>query len=124
MTDEGIDVCNIDHKSVNDFVESKYVELSNISVDSEVDYHVVNSLILKLNKGASAGSDGITAEHLCHGLSTVLCQTLSDIYSAILSFSVIPNVLAIYIGEPCSLKHAATSFTIEVTKAIISAILP
>jgi len=93
MSDEGIDINNHEHKFIHDFVESKFSHLSSTFVRNEVHHENVASLILKLNRGVSAGADGITTEHLYHGSSAVLCKILADFYSSVLSYAVVPDIL-------------------------------
>jgi hypothetical protein len=52
-------------------------------------------MIKLLNCGVSAGRDGITAEHLAHGLCDVLCEILADLYSLIFSHSIVPTIFKI-----------------------------
>ncbi len=50
-------------------------------------------LFAKLSRGCAPGCDGITAEHLLHGKSDLLCRHLSIAFSAILTYCVVPVVL-------------------------------
>ena len=93
MTDRGIDPNNCDHKQVMNFVEEKAVNISASTHRITIHPNDVRLLINKLNRGVSAGCDGITAEHLNYGLSDALCNVLADIYSTLLSYSIVPEVL-------------------------------
>ena len=93
MTDRGIDPNNCDHKQVMNFVEEKAVNISASTHRITIHPNDVCLLINKLNRGVSAGCDGITAEHLNYGLSDALCNVLADIYSTLLSYSIVPEVL-------------------------------
>ena len=50
----------------------------------------VNDIIDSLKRNCSPGNDGITGEHLKYGKSDSLCYHLSALYSAILSWSLVP----------------------------------
>jgi hypothetical protein len=52
----------------------------------------MNKLIHSLKANTAAGIDGISADHLIWGKSPVLCHHLASVYSAILSWNVVPRV--------------------------------
>ena len=60
----------------------------------------VRRMIKGLKTGTAAGHDGITTEHLIHGLSDNLCNLLGDLYSTILSNQIIPQVIKIGVIIP------------------------
>ena len=95
MSDNGINRNDLEHAKIEQFVKDKVYEL-NTGHDSNITHVNTEEVYLrikKLNKGVSAGNDGITAEHLYYGLSTALCTSLANIYSIIISKSIVPQVL-------------------------------
>ena len=66
---------------------SKNIDLTMcISEDSIV------SAIKSLKKSPSSGCDGITVSHLFHALSEPLIKALSELYSAIITTSIVPDI--------------------------------
>ena len=53
---------------------------------------LIDSIIPQLKRNSSPGIDGIRAEYLLHGRSEILCDHLSRLFSAILTFNCIPSV--------------------------------
>ena len=49
-------------------------------------------LISNLRKNKSPGLDGITAEHLIYGKSSLLCSLLATLYIVILSRACVPTL--------------------------------
>jgi hypothetical protein len=52
----------------------------------------VMELVRLLNQGAAPGCDGVTSEHLAHGMTPALASALADVYSAALSTATVPQV--------------------------------
>ena len=81
---------------ITDTVRHKFTEATesdDIFKDSTlVTADMVSDMISKLNKNSSPGCDGITAEHLIHGRSTMLCNLLASFYTFILSHCIVPCV--------------------------------
>lgn len=61
---------------------------------------LVYTLISQLNKGVAPGNDGVTAEHLIHGLSSTLCKYLAEIYTLMFSYCTVPNCFKLGIIIP------------------------
>ena len=51
-------------------------------------------MVKSLKAGISPGCDGITTEHLLHGMCPALATTLSNLYSAVLSTATVPSVIS------------------------------
>ena len=51
----------------------------------------IMTLIDNLRHNASSGADGVSADHLKYGQSEYLCQSLSSVYSAILTYCYVPT---------------------------------
>ena len=60
----------------------------------------IKVLILKLNKGVAPGLDGVSAEHLVNGLSESLCAQIANVFSVMLSNSVVPDVFKLSVIIP------------------------
>ena len=58
----------------------------------EVNQDQVDMLISNLCKNKSPGLDGITAEHLIYGKSSLLCSLLASLYTVILSRACVPTL--------------------------------
>ena len=58
----------------------------------EVNQDQVDMLIFNLRKNKSPGLDGITAEHLIYGKSSLLCPLLASLYTGILSRAYVPTL--------------------------------
>ena len=84
------------HKEVSDIhkkPEQTYIE-------SKVTVGDVQNMIHSLKTGCSPGIDGVTSEHLTHGISATLLQTLSLLYSAIMSWGLVADVFTMDIIIP------------------------
>ena len=51
----------------------------------------VSSLIDELNNNCAPGIDGVTSEHLKHGKSDILCSVLSNLFTTIMSYHIVPD---------------------------------
>jgi hypothetical protein len=90
MTDD--EVLNNDQKHIKDTVGAWFDQHSNQTFHVNIEPDKVRSMIANLNRHSSPGWDGITVEHLHFGESDVLCKLLASVYSAIISWSVIPKI--------------------------------
>ena len=60
----------------------------------------INKVIRKLKRNVSLGPDGLSAEHFIFSNSQILCHHLAILYNSILSYSLIPNDIAMGIIIP------------------------
>ena len=56
--------------------------------------------ITKLNSNCAPGLDGLTSEHLKYGKSNILCSVLSDLFSCLLSWNIVPSVFQVGVIVP------------------------
>ena len=90
MTDDGI--LTDDQANIKSTVESYFIKNRNHSTDVVIEPNQVKRLVKSLKQGTSPGCDGITVEHLAHGMSHTLALVLAQLYSLILSHSIVPTV--------------------------------
>ena len=83
-----------EQQTISTSVNDQYVECQATIITHHVSPHQVGKCISKLKRNSSPGVDGITAEFFIYGISDVLCQHLSALYSAILMYNCIPNVFS------------------------------
>ena len=69
--------------------------LANPGPDRRITAEEVARLIPALNRGASPGPDGVTAEHLIRGSSTVLLQAIASLLTACLKEMRVPSSFTI-----------------------------
>ena len=81
-------------------VDNKAKSIENCHSTINVTPQDVYEMIHVLNRGVSPGCDGITVEHLIHGMSSPLCKLLADLYSIILSYSLVPTIFKMGIIIP------------------------
>ena len=99
MTDNGI--LNHEQEEISESVDNFYDMLSSqCSGSTYVRGNDVSAFIDKLNNNSAPGIDDITSEHLKYGKSAILCETLSRLYSCILSWQVVPSVFNIGVIIP------------------------
>ena len=99
MTDDS-DCYSESQKNICKTVEQKSASLNNVNHNVKITSQQVYDAIKVLNCGVSAGADGISAEHLVHGVSDILCKTLAEIYSYIFSYSIVPTIFTMGIIIP------------------------
>lgn len=66
-----------------------------------------------LNTGVSPGCDGVTADHLAHGLSDTLCAVLANVFSIILTYGIVPSSFKLSIIVPIIKKSTLNPDTVE-----------
>ena len=83
-----------DHLHIRNFVEKCALDnkLHRKSVD--ITPCQVMSIVKSLKAGISPGCDGITTEHLQHGMCPALAVILANLYSVILSTATVPSVVS------------------------------
>ena len=79
---------------IQNFVKERVNLYDNYKTNVEIEPNRVIELVKSLKKGTSPGHDGITVEHLSHGMSESLSFVLAHLYSVILSNAVVPNEFA------------------------------
>jgi hypothetical protein len=98
MQDQG--VLTEEHENIARAVRTHYDNVSTHKTVSRIQAEQIKNIIPTLGKNCAPGCDGVTAEHLIYGLSDILCEHLAFINSAIMSFSVVPNVFTVGIIVP------------------------
>ena len=66
----------------------------------------MRKLISSLKRGVCPGHDRITVEHLVYGISDSFCSVLADLYSTILSTTMVPESLSLGVIIPILKKPA------------------
>jgi hypothetical protein len=82
---------SVEQQKVSDKVNSVFAENIDKPFKEEITPDTIICMINKLNRSCSPGIDGISAEHLYYGNSQSLCKCLSQIYSTILTYHVVPE---------------------------------
>ena len=77
---------------IDNFVSQKARDLLSTKNDTNIDIDTVEKLIKTLRKGTSPGIDGVQVEHLYFAISPQLCLHLANVYSIILSHSIVPEI--------------------------------
>lgn len=98
MSEEGD--LNPDQNLILNYVNEKYDNIKDEVIPITIDVATVRKHISKLKKRSAPGLDGITTEHLLYASSDSVCALLSRMYSAMLSFNIVPNVLRIGVIIP------------------------
>ena len=125
----------VSQQAIADSVNKHYSDLSSRpAFNCQVDPETVRKMILSLPKNKSAGCDGVTSEHLIHGLCDVLCKKLACLYTMILSWGVVPNVFSLGIIVPvlkkstldpnCSNNYRPITISSVHTKLVEGLIIP
>jgi hypothetical protein len=83
---------NTDQEYIKRYVQEKFSQNQNHKLKTEVTTDTVNKLIGSLKRNSAPGIDNITAEHMIYGKSPALYLHLASLYSAILSWSIVPGV--------------------------------
>ena len=82
--------CTIEQTHDKHMVEQYYTDNCHLVGTHKVNQDQVDMLISKLRKNKSPGLDGITAEHIIYGKSSLLCSLLASLYTVILSRACVP----------------------------------
>jgi hypothetical protein len=99
---------------VSQFVNDKSVIRSTGDIDHcLVTEHTVRKLIYCLNRGVAPGMDGVTVEHLIHGMSTSLCSKLAEVLTLMLSHCVIPDIFKAGIIIPVLKKPTLDASSVQ-----------
>lgn len=99
MTDDEADL-SPDHKAIRSFVEKKVELISNSVVIEQITPNDVKHLISLMKSGVCPGHDKVTVEHLIFGTSDNLCAVLADLFSTILSTTLVPDSLSLGVIIP------------------------
>ena len=73
-------------------VEEYYDQCRKKSYNHRLEPQTIADIIGQLHQGKSPGVDGVTSEHLKHGLSPTLCDILAELYSTLLCRGCVPSV--------------------------------
>ena len=84
--------CTVEQTHDKHMVEQYYNDNCYLMVTHEANQDQVDILISNLRKNKSPGLDGITAEHLIYGKSSLLCSLLASLYTVILSRACVPTL--------------------------------
>ena len=85
---------NDDH--VVKFVNDKSMLNSTVQIEQcIVSNSIVKKFIYSLNRGVAPGMDGVTVEHLTHGISDSLCNKLSEVFTIMLTNCIVPKIFKI-----------------------------
>ena len=84
--------CTVEQTHDKHMVQQYYSDTCYLMGTHEVNQDQVAMLISKLSKNESPGLDGVTAEHLIYGKSSLLCSLLVSLYNSILSRSCVPTL--------------------------------
>ena len=84
--------CTIEQTHDKHTVEQYYNDNCYLVVTHDVNQDRVDTLISNLRKNKSPGLDGITAEHLIYGKSSLLCSLLASLYTFVLSRACVPTL--------------------------------
>ena len=83
-----------DQQDISNDVQTKYNNMKHLVLSYKIKPDDIDLNIKKLKRNSSPGIDGITAEYVIHGRSTLLCEHLSVLYSAMLSYNQVPSAFA------------------------------
>ena len=84
--------CTIEQTHDKHMVEQYYSDNCYLVGTHEVNQDQVDILKSNLRKNKSPGLDGITAEHLIYGKSSLLFSLLASLYTVILSRAYVPTL--------------------------------
>ena len=85
---------------ISDTVKHMYKEHHDKVLEYQLDELTIGQNINKLKRRTAPGIDLITTEHLYHANSSSLCTALSNVYTVMLMYYVVPEVLQIGIIIP------------------------
>jgi hypothetical protein len=105
MTDSG--VLNNEQQAISDQVQRWASDCEKMTCTARIDWSLVTALVKKLKVGTAPGIDGVTADHLVHGLSPALCSLLAKLYTVILSMAIVPDIFSTGIIIPVLKKPSA-----------------
>ena len=83
-----------EHLDIKNFVESCASDNKLHRAEVNISPSEVMSMVKSLKQGISPGCDGITTEHLLHGMCPALASTLANLYSVVLSTSTVPSIVS------------------------------
>jgi len=90
MTDDG--VLTEEQKNIASLVEGWYVQQAGKGcVRNIVNSNSISTLIDKLHSNCAPGLDGLTSEHLKYGKSDILCDVLSELFTCLMSWQIVPG---------------------------------
>ena len=84
--------CTIEQTHHKHTVEQYYNDNCYLVGTHEVNQDQIDMIIYNLRKNKSPGLDGITAEHLIYGKSSLLCSMPASLYTLILSRACVPTL--------------------------------
>ena len=79
---------------ISNHVRTNYDNIKTDIIHHNISSGDVNTCIQKPKRNSSPGIDGITAEYLIHGRSSILCEHLAVLYSAMISYNHVPSLFA------------------------------
>ena len=79
---------------ISDQVKTQYNDTKNDIIQHKVLPGDLDACIKKLKRNCSPGIDGITAEYLINGRSTILCEHFNVLYSVMLTHNRVPSIFA------------------------------
>ena len=80
-----------DQQDISNDVQTKYNNMKHLVLSYKIKPDDIDLNIKKLKRNSSPGIDGITAEYVIHGRSTLLCEHLSVLCFAMLSYNQVPS---------------------------------
>ena len=83
---------NTEQMHIHDKVEEIYLNNKDNGTTEQIDATKVGEYINKLKGNRSPRIDGVTTEHLRFGKSEPLCHHLANLYSTVISHSIVPTV--------------------------------
>ena len=97
---------NPSQQMIKDFVAEKKMSLQDSLETIQLTTAEVRKLIVSMKRGICPGHDRISTEHLFYGATDTLCGVLADLYSSIMSTTLIPESLSLGVVIPI-LKKAS-----------------
>ena len=79
-------------KQITELVQSKAKDFSHNLSPIKITQESLQFIIKKLRRDVAPGLDGVTAEHLQHGLSLSLLTVLANVFSLALSNAIVPSL--------------------------------
>ena len=89
MNDKGY--LSTQQQNIDDFVKDCFDKNQNYKEEKIISVADVSKLLRALKMNSAPGQDGITGEHLVYGESDTLCRHLASLYSAVLSWNIVPD---------------------------------
>ena len=100
---------DIHQSAIKNFVIEKMYSVNNRLSVVQIQPEEIKLLISSMKRGVCPGQDNICVEHFVYGSSVILCEVLADLYSAILSTTFIPDVIATGVIIPVLKKSTLDS---------------